>query len=255
MTINELSSVAYIENVQIDGGVEINGSVSINQANGGFEDIVSIFNMTISGNLGIQQTSAGEADSVNIQNTSVTGNVSINQAAASNDEIEVNEGVIIRGNISINQSSANFNEVEIDTNTSVSGRVSITDSPAENQFYLDTQSQIGGLTLNFGAGHNVVVIYAATIEGTAVLNLGVSGVGYNEIQLGSHLGTFGTSTSLLGQVTVNMGDGTNSVYLGQDETTDFGSNLSNTFTANSSSSTSLTEGYGLTGDVPTFKNF
>ena len=131
--------------------------------------------------------------------------------------------------------------------------VSITDSPGDNQFVLYGQSQIGGLTLNFAAGSNLVNVYDATIHGSTTINLGISGIGSNEVEFGNAAGD--SATDLDGQVTVNMGDGRNIVDIAVYETTNFASSLSNIFTANTSPSNSISLGVDVTGNVPIFKNF
>jgi hypothetical protein len=179
----------------------------------------------IKGNLTIKQGST-QANDVYFNASTVSGSVSIGQGSGY-DQVNINTSMV-GGNLVITGTSTLESNVSIGNNSSINMNTSIAESGPANAVTIDSNSQlIGSLTINLSAGTNLVDIFDATLFGTTTINLGASSTGDNVVEFGSDPFAFGGgATTFDGAVTVNMGDGVNTVDIGQTETVTFKINAS-----------------------------
>jgi hypothetical protein len=243
--INQAAGQVYFNNSSIGGAVSVNqsagatpSSVLVNTST--FNSSVTITQQTgrassdnvdfdgenaIKGNLTIKQGST-QANDVYFNASTVSGSVSIGQGSGY-DQVNINTSMV-GGNLVITGTSTLESNVSIGNNSSINMNTSIAESGPANAVTIDSNSQlIGSLTINLSAGTNLVDIFDATLFGTTTINLGASSTGDNVVEFGSDPFAFGGgATTFDGAVTVNMGDGVNTVDIGQTETVTFKINAS-----------------------------
>jgi hypothetical protein len=213
LTVIQSGNTADSNYLGFSYGSTIGGSVTINQSASSNGNQVNVGSSTIKGNLSINQSSANQ-NAVDFYYSALAA-VTIVQGAGF-DEVFVENDSIISGNLSINGAStvSGESEVYIVGGSAVSGKtVTIAEGAGDNTFKLADSTITDNLSINFGAGINLVDMYDSQVGGKTTMNIGVSGTGLNVIDFGADSAADDVMV-FAGQVSVNTGKGVTIVTLG-----------------------------------------
>jgi hypothetical protein len=250
LTINQSSASTPFNKVYIDDGTSINGNVSINQTGGNYtDDSVSVGNSSLKAALSVKQTGT-DVNTIGFDNASLTGALTLTQGAGYDEFYAYS--TTFAGNVSVVGTSTQGSYFDI-ANSSFSKNLTISETVGNNYLVMSNNSAvIGNVTVNFSGGFNGVDIYDSTIYGNTSLNLGIGQTATNEVYLQSDENA-SASLTLQGLVTVGMGDGTNTVDIGNNGSVTFNANAS--FAANISGYNTYNESNTSGPGIVTFRNF
>jgi hypothetical protein len=249
LTINQSATVTAGNEVQLLGD-QINGSAAITQTSGG-EDLVELEASTLSGALTVKQ-GGSVYNQTYINDSSVTGTVTIGQGTGGN-KVAISNGSTLAGNVSITGNSSFGGEVIVN-DSNLSKNLSVVEGKGQDYFYVENGAQvIGNVTANLGGTSNLADLYDSTIFGTLTLNLGIGVTADNTVELESDPAGTAAGLSIHGATTVGMGDGVNTVDVGQDGGVTFVANAS--FAANISGYNTYNSSNTSGAGTVTFKNF
>jgi hypothetical protein len=251
LTINQSGATNYYNDVYINDSSSINGSVSITEAAASYDQVVIDDGAALKSTLTIKQT-AITGNTVYINNSSVTSTITATMGSGYGEFGVYNSS--LTGNVSVNSNSALGTDVYFE-NSSLSKNLTVvggTGALAYDEFYLENVAVIGNITVNISGSFNYVDIYDSTVFGTTALNLGIGQTANNSIYIQSD--SYATSsTSFQGALTAGMGDGTNTVHVGENGSVSFLANSS--FAANISGYNTYDSSNTSGSGVVTFRNF
>ena len=228
VTVNQaMGNGAYAELRIIS--VKINGSLTIKQQSG-FDSYAAIAGGIIGGTVAINQGADSDKDFIHITGR-INGSLTVEQGASQEADEVFMAACTVNSSTTITQSSSDLNYVIVDINSSFAGKLTINQAAADNLIIISgsddsdetpgTDTLQGGLTISQGAGDNYTDLADATIAGAMIINQGLAGVGYNQLDIGSDAFNTSSDTNFSGTVAVNQGDGTDNVLIAVFENVNF----------------------------------
>jgi hypothetical protein len=248
LTVNQSAATTYQNELYIDESTQINGSATITQSAATYDN-ASIGNASLKSSVTIKQLAVYSSET-EFDNASITGAISVTLGIGY-DDFYVEGGSTLAGNVSVTANSAHGTDVFIDS-SSLSKSLTVSAGAGHNLFEVTNASIIGNVSANMNGTGNYVDIYDTTVFGTTTLNLGIGLTANNVIDIESDPDA-GAGTAFHGAVTVGMGDGTNTVNVGENGSVTFLVNSS--FAANISGYNTYNESNVSGAGVLTFRNF